>query len=114
VIWDARPWAPEAAAEREALGLLDHLFTKPLCRADVLEYLRRSPTVRPPVRGRKRGTFPVNISLNEVSDKVRIARGIMRKYPEVETIVTQVGRPDDGTDPTGFYNTEYFVPLRPE
>jgi heavy metal efflux system protein len=61
-----------------------------------------------------RGTFPVNISLDEVSDKVRIARAIMRKYPEVETIVTQIGRPDDGTDPTGFYNTEYFVPLKPE
>jgi cobalt-zinc-cadmium resistance protein CzcA len=61
-----------------------------------------------------RGTFPVNISLDEASEKVRIARAIMRNYPEVETIVTQVGRPDDGTDPTGFYNTEYFVPLKPE
>jgi cobalt-zinc-cadmium resistance protein CzcA len=61
-----------------------------------------------------RGTFPLNISLPEVSDKVRIARAIMRKYPEVETIVVQVGRPDDGTDPTGFYNTEFFVPLKPE
>jgi WD40 repeat protein len=49
-IWDARPWAPEAAVEREALGLLDSLFTKPLCKADVLEYLRSSPTVRPPAR----------------------------------------------------------------
>src|SRR5438132_8431759 len=38
----------------------------------------------------------------------------MSKYPEVETIVTLVGRPDDGTDPTGFYNAEFFVPLKPE
>jgi cobalt-zinc-cadmium resistance protein CzcA len=61
-----------------------------------------------------RGTFPLNISLDEVSDKVRIARSIIRQYPEVEAVVSQVGRPDDGTDPTGFYNTEFFVPLKPE
>jgi WD40 repeat protein/tRNA A-37 threonylcarbamoyl transferase component Bud32 len=50
VIWDARPWTPEAAVEREALGLLDFLFAKPLRKADVLEYLRSSPTVRPQAR----------------------------------------------------------------
>jgi cobalt-zinc-cadmium resistance protein CzcA len=61
-----------------------------------------------------RGTFPLNISLDDVSDKVKIARSIMRQFPEVETIVPQIGRPDDGTDPTGFYNVEFFVPLRPE
>jgi hypothetical protein len=49
-IWDARPWTTEAAVEREALGLLDFLFTKPLRKADVLAYLRGSPTVRPQVR----------------------------------------------------------------
>jgi hypothetical protein len=46
-LWDARPWTPEAALEREALGLLDFLFAKPLSKADVLEYLRASPTIRP-------------------------------------------------------------------
>src|SRR5262249_14957279 len=61
-----------------------------------------------------RGTFPLNISLDEVSEKVKIARAIMRKYPEVEAIVTQVGRPDDGTDAAGFYNAEFFVPLKPQ
>ncbi len=61
-----------------------------------------------------RGTFPLNISLDEVAAKVKVARGIMRQFPEVETIVPQIGRPDDGTDPTGFYNVEFFVPLRPE
>jgi hypothetical protein len=50
VIWDARPLTPKAAVEREALGLLEHLFTKPLRKADVLEYLRSSPTVRPQAR----------------------------------------------------------------
>jgi cobalt-zinc-cadmium resistance protein CzcA len=61
-----------------------------------------------------RGTFPVNIALDEVSEKVRMARAVLSHSPEVETIVTQVGRPDDGTDPTGFYNAEFFVPLKPE
>jgi heavy metal efflux system protein len=61
-----------------------------------------------------RGTFPINVSLDEVSAKVQVARGIMRAYPEVEAIVPQIGRPDDGTDPTGFYNVEIFVPLKPQ
>lgn len=60
-----------------------------------------------------RGTFPLNASLNEVASRVRTARGIIRNYPEVETVVAQIGRPDDGTDPTGFYNVEIFVPLKP-
>jgi cobalt-zinc-cadmium resistance protein CzcA len=60
-----------------------------------------------------RGTFPLNISLEEVADKVRVARKIMQKYPECQSIVAMIGRPDDGTDPTGFYNVEIFVPLKP-
>jgi cobalt-zinc-cadmium resistance protein CzcA len=61
-----------------------------------------------------RGTFPVNISLEESADKARRAREIMRSFPEVSLVASQVGRPDDGTDPTGFYNIEFHVPLRPE
>jgi cobalt-zinc-cadmium resistance protein CzcA len=60
-----------------------------------------------------RGTFPLNASLDEVAGKVKIARSIISQYPEVEAIVPQIGRPDDGTDPTGFYNVEIFVPLKP-
>jgi cobalt-zinc-cadmium resistance protein CzcA len=61
-----------------------------------------------------RGTFPLNISMDEVANKVKIARSVIRQFPEVESIVTQVGRPDDGTDADGFYNSEFFVPLKPE
>ena len=62
-----------------------------------------------------RGEFPVNISLaGDVARVAKQARAIMRKYPEVETIVTQIGRPDDGTDTSGFYNAEFFVPLKPQ
>src|SRR5262249_42061661 len=44
------------------------------------------------------------------------ARAIMRsdKFPEVQLVASQVGRPDDGTDPSGYYNAEFHVPLRPE
>jgi WD40 repeat protein len=49
-LWDARPWTPDAAIEREALGLLDSLFAKPLRKADVIDYLKSSPTIRPLAR----------------------------------------------------------------
>ena len=58
-----------------------------------------------------RGTFPVNVSLEEAVEKAKIARNIMIKYPEVRLATSQIGRPDDGTDPTGYYNVECFVPL---
>lgn len=61
-----------------------------------------------------RGQFAVNISLPETCDRVKTARAIMRRYPEIETIVSQVGRPDDGTDTSGFSNAEFFVPLKPQ
>jgi hypothetical protein len=52
-LWDARPWtagaARELAREREAHGLLDFLFAKPLSKADVMDFLR-SPTIRPEAR----------------------------------------------------------------
>ncbi|WP_145279392.1 serine/threonine-protein kinase [Tautonia plasticadhaerens] len=48
--WDARPWTPEAAIEREAVGLLDSLFARPLCKADVISYLQDTPTIRPRAR----------------------------------------------------------------
>jgi hypothetical protein len=41
------------------------------------------------------------------------AQLIMQTYPETQAIMAQIGRPDDGTDPTGFYNVESFVPLKP-
>jgi heavy metal efflux system protein len=41
------------------------------------------------------------------------ARKVLAEFPEVTQVVSQVGRPDDGSDASGFYNTEYFVDLRP-
>ena len=58
-----------------------------------------------------RGTFPANVSLDEVSRQVDIARERLQAYREVRAVLVQLGRPDDGTDPTGFYNAEIFAPL---
>jgi cobalt-zinc-cadmium resistance protein CzcA len=60
-----------------------------------------------------RATLPMNISLDAASAKADVARKIMQEYPEVEVVVAQTGRPDAGTDPTGFYNVEFFLPLKP-
>ncbi len=61
-----------------------------------------------------RATLPVNVSLDAASDLATRARSLIRGYPEVQLVASQVGRPDDGTDPTGFYNVEFHVPLIPE
>ncbi len=61
-----------------------------------------------------RGTFPLNVSLERVAEAAEKARAILSSYPEVEAVVQMIGRPDDGTDPTGFYNVEIFAPLRPQ
>src|SRR5262249_53843821 len=49
-VYDARPLTPEVVTERESLGLLEFLFARPLRKADVGAYLRRSPAIRPEVR----------------------------------------------------------------
>src|SRR5262249_31746757 len=59
-----------------------------------------------------RCTAPLNQTLERNVEIARQARAIMASYPEVECIVSQSGRPDDGTDTAGFFNTEYFVPVR--
>jgi heavy metal efflux system protein len=61
-----------------------------------------------------RGTFPVRTSLDEVSRRSHTARFLLRQHPEVKAVLCQMGRPDDGTDPTGFYNAEFQVPLEQE
>jgi heavy metal efflux system protein len=60
-----------------------------------------------------RATFPQSVSLQDSDTYVNRMRVLMSKYPEVQTVVSQHGRPDDGTDATGFFNAEFFVPLKP-
>lgn len=60
-----------------------------------------------------RATMPASISLEESNRYVNEMRKIINSYPEVDTTVSQHGRPDDGTDTSGFFNAEFFVPLKP-
>ncbi len=59
-----------------------------------------------------RATFPVNMSMEEAARNAHTMRGIISKYPETKLVASQVGRPDDGTDPTGFNEVQCFVPLQ--
>jgi cobalt-zinc-cadmium resistance protein CzcA len=74
-----------------------------------------------------RATLPMSISLDQSAKYVGRMRSILRgcpaepapcddahrAHPEVVTVVSQLGRPDDGTDVSGFYNIELFAPLKP-
>jgi len=60
-----------------------------------------------------RATFPMSISLSESSAQVGRMRTILKSHREVASVVSQLGRPDDGTDVAGFNNVELFAPLKP-
>ncbi len=60
-----------------------------------------------------RAALPPSVSLDEGNAYANQMRRLVKSFPEVETVITQHGRPDDGTDPDGFSNVEFFVPLKP-
>ena len=60
-----------------------------------------------------RATMPYTISFEESSKISPQVRAILRSFPEVTVVASEHGRPDDGTDPTGFFNDEFFVGLKP-
>ena len=60
-----------------------------------------------------RATLPSTISLEEGNGYVNEMRKVIKSFPETVTVISQHGRPDDGTDATGFFNAEFFVPLKP-
>ena len=60
-----------------------------------------------------RGTLPATISLEEGNGYANRMRKLVQTFPEVSSVVSQQGRPDDGTDATGFFNVELFAPLKP-
>src|SRR6266567_436897 len=60
-----------------------------------------------------RATLPPTISLQEGNSYVNEMRRMIRARPEVESVVSQHGRPDDGTDAAGLFNAEFFAPLKP-
>lgn len=60
-----------------------------------------------------RATMPYTISFDESAKIVPKVREILRSFPEVTTVASEHGRPDDGTDSTGFFNAEFYVGLKP-
>ncbi|RTL72335.1 MAG: efflux RND transporter permease subunit [Hyphomicrobiales bacterium] len=60
-----------------------------------------------------RATLPASISLEDGNTVANDIRRVIAKVPELTTVVSQQGRPDDGTDATGFFNAEFFAPLKP-
>jgi cobalt-zinc-cadmium resistance protein CzcA len=61
-----------------------------------------------------RGSLAPSTGPTESLDISNRARILLASFPEVRQVVSQIGRPDDGTDTTGFFNTEYFVDLKPK
>ncbi|NUR21386.1 CusA/CzcA family heavy metal efflux RND transporter [Frateuria sp.] len=60
-----------------------------------------------------RATMPYTISFDESARIAPQIRDILHSFPEVTTVASELGRPDDGTDPTGFFNVEFYVALKP-
>src|SRR5229473_558928 len=60
-----------------------------------------------------RATMPYTISFEEASSIAPQIRDLLMSYPQVTIVGSELGRPDDGTDPTGFFNCEFYVGLMP-
>lgn len=61
-----------------------------------------------------RATCPLSVSLDESKELANKMRKIIRTFPEVKQVMSQTGRPNDGTDATGFYNIEFHVDIYPK
>ncbi len=60
-----------------------------------------------------RATMPLSVSLSRAASVAQEARRIFLSFPQVSMVLSQVSRPDDGTDATGFFNAEFMVDLKP-
>jgi heavy metal efflux system protein len=60
-----------------------------------------------------RATMPYTIGFDEAAKFAPQVRNILIQYPQVTVVASELGRPDDGTDPTGFFNCEFYVGLKP-
>jgi heavy metal efflux system protein len=60
-----------------------------------------------------RATMPYTIGFDEAAKFAPQVRNVLVKYPQVTVVGSELGRPDDGTDPTGFFNCEFYVGLKP-
>jgi cobalt-zinc-cadmium resistance protein CzcA len=99
----ARPWATTVAS---AILLLGALLLVPRIGAEFMPQLDEGALW-------VRATMPYTISFDESAKIAPQVRAILRSFPEVTTVASELGRPDDGTDSTGFFNAEFFVGLKP-
>ena len=99
----ARPWATTFAS---ALVLAASLLLVPHIGAEFMPQLDEGALW-------VRATMPYTISFDESAKVAPRIRDILRSFPEVTTVASELGRPDDGTDATGFFNVEFFVALKP-
>jgi cobalt-zinc-cadmium resistance protein CzcA len=99
----ARPWGITALC---ALLLAGSLLLIPRIGAEFMPQLDEGALW-------VRATMPYTISFDESAKIAPKVRDILRSFPEVTTVASELGRPDDGTDPTGFFNVEFYVGLKP-
>ena len=99
----ARVWATTIAS---ALLLVLSLLLVPRIGAEFMPHLDEGALW-------VRATMPYTISFDESAKITPQIRDILRSFPEVTTVASELGRPDDGTDSTGFFNVEFYVGLKP-
>lgn len=99
----ARPWATTLAS---AILLAASLLLIPRIGAEFMPHLDEGALW-------VRATMPYTISYEESAKLTPQIRAVLRSFPEVTTVASELGRPDDGTDSTGFFNVEFYVGLKP-
>jgi len=97
------PWGTTGAA---AVLLLGSLLLVPRIGAEFMPQMDEGALW-------VRATMPYTISFDESARITPQIRTILRSFPEVTTVTSELGRPDDGTDSTGFFNVEFYVGLKP-
>jgi cobalt-zinc-cadmium resistance protein CzcA len=99
----ARPWGTTIAAT--ALLVVSLLFV-PFIGAEFMPQLDEGALW-------VRATMPYTISFDEAAKVTPKIRQVLSSFPDVTTVTSELGRPDDGTDSTGFFNVEFYVGLKP-
>ena len=104
--WCVRHHYPVLAGALVIVCATAYLFTSGIIGSEFLPHLDEGAIWA-------RGTLAPSTGPSEGERVVKEARLIFAGFPEVNKVVSQLGRPDDGTDVAGFFNTEYFVDLKP-
>jgi cobalt-zinc-cadmium resistance protein CzcA len=99
----AHPWGTTLAS---AVLVLGSLLLVPRIGAEFMPHLDEGALW-------VRATMPYTISFDESRKIAPKVREILRSFPQVTIVASEHGRPDDGTDPTGFFNVEFYVGLKP-